>query len=77
MAADEFLLNDLDDIYHNIFVEHLFGENESTFTRKQFMKNILGGGMKNKIYWLFDPSMLRVKFRNCFDKDMDKETHHE
>lgn len=77
MAAEEFLLNDLDDIYHNIFVEHLFAENESTFTRKQFMKNILGGGMKSKINWLFDPTMLRIKFRHCFDKDMDKDTHHE
>lgn len=34
MAAEEFLLNDIDDLYHNVFVEHLFNENESSFTRK-------------------------------------------
>lgn len=47
MAAEEFLLNDLDDIYHHIFVGYLFGEKESTFTRKEFLRNVLGVTMKN------------------------------
>ena len=77
MAAEEFLLNDLDDIYHNIFVNHLFGEKDSTFSRKEFLRNVLGGTMKQKSSWLFDPSVLRIKFRDCFDRDMDKETNNE
>ena len=77
MAAEEFLLNDLDDIYHNIFVTYLFTEKDSTFTRKEFLKNVLGGTLRRKSSWLFDPSMLRIKFRDCFDRDMDKETNNE
>ena len=77
MAAEEFLLNDLDDIYHNIFVSYLFGEKESTFSRKEFLRNVLGSSMKHKSSWLFDSSMLRIKFRDCFDRDMDKETENE
>ena len=77
MAAEEFLLNDLDDIYHNIFVSYLFGEKDSTFSRKEFLRNLRGSTMKRKSSWLFDPSMLRIKFRDCFDRDMDKETNDE
>lgn len=77
MAADEFLSNDLDAIYHHIFVSHLFGESESAFTRKEFLRNVLGGSMKQQCSWLFDPNMLRVKFKECFDRDMDKETNNE
>lgn len=77
MAAEEFLLNDLDDIYHNIFVGYLFGERDSTFSRRELLRNVLGGTLRRKSSWLFDPSMLRIKFRDGFDRDMDKDTNNE
>ena len=80
MAANEFLQNQITEIYTNLYTDSLFNQNDSEISRKDLQKKVVGGKTNTgkvispQCNWLFDSSQLRLKFRELFDKDVDRDT---
>ena len=80
MAANEFLQNQITEIYTNLYADNLFNQNDSEISRKDLQKKVVGGKTNTgkfispKCDWLFDSTQLRLKFRELFDKDVDRDT---
>jgi len=60
MAANEFLQNQITEIYSNLYSDNLFNQNDMEISRKDLQKKVVGGKTNTgkvinpKCDWLFD-----------------------
>lgn len=74
-AAQEIMAQKMDEVYYELFAKDMgYSNRKQSLSRRAFVKNIMGSQFKAApCPWLFNPQVLRKRFKVVFDDFIKKE----